>query len=60
MNYRCCHFVPHLRAISVQLREIFVMVTKLKELILVDFRCYLLRNDEYCNLYGVALITREE
>jgi len=38
MNYRCCHLVPHLRAISVQLREVFVMVTKLKELLSVDFQ----------------------
>jgi len=38
MNYRCCHFGPHLRAISVQAREVSVMVTKLKELISVDFR----------------------
>jgi len=38
MNYRCCHLVPHLRAISVQSREIFVMVTKLKELVSEDFR----------------------
>ena len=30
MNYHCCCFVPHLRAISVQLRKIFLMVTKLK------------------------------
>jgi len=38
MNHRRRHFVPHLRAISVQFREIFVMVTKLKKLISVDFR----------------------
>jgi len=38
MNYRCCHLVPHLRATSVQSREIFVMVTKLKELISEDLR----------------------
>ena len=38
MNYRCCHLVPHLGAISVQSTEIFVMVTKLIELISVDFR----------------------
>jgi len=38
MNYRCCHLVPHFTAISVQSREIFVMVTKLKQLISEDFR----------------------